>query len=102
VQDNLQQILLLLNNITNNQATVTVKGEYVATPNVVVYKTPNTEIKVGKFYRPGNGDVLTGIEVTKGSDGKGCRLYPVDASRLPRGFTFTRTDTGEKRYVNLE
>lgn len=102
MQDNLKQILLLLNNIANEQATITVKGEYIATPNVVIYKTPDTEIKVGRFYRPGNEDTFTGIEITKGSDSKVRRLYQVDSSRLPKGFTLTRTDTGEKQYINVE
>lgn len=97
--------MLLINNLANEQAVATIKGNYVATPNVIIYNTGNTKIKVGKFYRPQNQDCFTGIEIIKGSDSKGSRLYPVDASRIPRGWTLTRTDIKikeEPRYIDIE
>lgn len=45
-------------------------------------------MRVGKFYRPGNGDVFTGLTITKGSMGQPTKLYPVDTSRIDRTTTF--------------
>lgn len=93
----------MITQLSNEQAVTTVKGEYKATPNVVIYNSPNTTIKVGKFYRPQNADIFTGIEITVGKDNKGGILYKVDRDRIPRGFTLTRTDVDEEpQYIDIK
>lgn len=103
MQDNLKQLLLLITQLSNEQAVTTVKGEYKSTPNIVIHNSPNTTIKIGKFYRPQNDDSFFGIEIIKGKDSKVGVLYKIDRERLPRGFTLTRTDVDEEpQYIDIK
>lgn len=59
---------------------------------MVVYNSPNTTVKVGKFYARQHETTIIGIEIIKGKEGAPTMLYPVDISQLPKGFKFERTD----------
>jgi hypothetical protein len=53
---------------------------------------PDKKIQIGQFYRKNNKDKFIGIKVINGDMGKPTRLYKVDISQIPRGYTFERTD----------
>lgn len=92
VGQNLDQIIMLLNQINDEQASVTHDGKFVATPHWIITDKNGNRIKIGKHALKQQNGVVVGITYTAGNMGKPTTLYPTDISRIERKFTFERTD----------
>lgn len=107
MQDNLKQLLLIIQQLSNSQAVVTYQGEYVSTPNVIVHTRLDREtgelttVRIGKGYLPQNKTVYIGITVTK-QQSQVTRVYNVDRSKIPSGYQFTWTDKDGKVIMKNE
>lgn len=92
VGQNLAEIIALLNQINDEQASVTQDGKFVATPHYVIVTKSGNKIKVGKHALKQQNGVVVGITYTSGNMGKPTTLYPTDISKIEKTFTFERTD----------
>jgi len=89
---NLEEIIALLNQINDEQASVTHDGKFIATPHFVITTKDGDKIKVGKHTLKQQNGVVVGITYTHGNMGRPTTLYPTDISKIEKTFTFERTD----------
>ena len=67
-------------------------GGLVSTPSIVVHSGNNSALKIGRFYRERNQDTFLGFKLQTGNNAKPPKLFPVDRSKIPSGYTLTITN----------